>query len=110
MEPETRNLVIILGPTGVGKSRTAVDLALKFGGEIINGDSIQVYRGFDIGTDKPDLEARKDVPHHLIDAVEPGIQLLKNHPMYVSRRLSQNVIRMPWTARRSCHRTAPMGD
>lgn len=74
MEPETRNLVIILGPTGVGKSRTAVDLALKFGGEIINGDSIQVYRGFDIGTDKPDLEARKDVPHHLIDAVEPGIQ------------------------------------
>jgi tRNA dimethylallyltransferase len=74
LEPETRNLVILLGPTGVGKSRTAVDLALKFGGEIINGDSIQVYKGFDIGTDKPGLEARKGVPHHLIDAVEAGVQ------------------------------------
>lgn len=74
MEPETRNLVVLLGPTGVGKSRTAVDLALKFGGEIINGDSVQVYKGFDIGTDKPGLEARKGVPHHLIDAVEPGVQ------------------------------------
>lgn len=67
-------MVILLGPTGVGKSRTAVDLALKFGGEIINGDSIQVYKGFDIGTDKPGLEARKGVPHHLIDTVEPGVQ------------------------------------
>ncbi|MGA2532219.1 MAG: tRNA (adenosine(37)-N6)-dimethylallyltransferase MiaA [Candidatus Aminicenantales bacterium] len=74
MQPEIRNLIILLGPTGVGKSRTAVDLALKFGGEIINGDSIQVYKGFDIGTDKPGLEARKGVPHHLIDTVEPGVQ------------------------------------
>ncbi|MGZ7046047.1 MAG: tRNA (adenosine(37)-N6)-dimethylallyltransferase MiaA [Candidatus Aminicenantales bacterium] len=74
MQPETRTLIILLGPTGVGKSRTAVDLALKFGGEIINGDSIQVYKGFDIGTDKPGLEARKGVPHHLIDTVEPGVQ------------------------------------
>jgi tRNA dimethylallyltransferase len=71
---EIRSLVIILGPTGVGKSRTAVDLALKFGGEIINGDSIQVYRRFDIGTDKPSASARKGVPHHLIDSVEPGVQ------------------------------------
>lgn len=74
MESEIRNLVLVLGPTGVGKSRTAVGLALKFSGEIINGDSIQVYRGFDIGTDKPAVEARKGVPHHLIDAVEPGVQ------------------------------------
>jgi len=74
LQPEIRNLIILLGPTGVGKSRTAVDLALKFGGEIINGDSIQVYKGFDIGTDKPGLEARKGVPHHLIDTVEPGVQ------------------------------------
>jgi tRNA dimethylallyltransferase len=74
LESETPNLVIILGPTGVGKSRTSVDLALKFGGEIINGDSIQVYQGFDIGTDKPSPEDRRRVPHHLIDAVEPGVQ------------------------------------
>ena len=74
MESETRRLVIVLGPTGVGKSRTAVDLAIKFGGEIINGDSIQVYKGFDIGTDKPPAEVRGGVPHHLLDIVEPGLQ------------------------------------
>jgi len=74
LESETRRLVIVLGPTGVGKSRTAVDLAIKFGGEIINGDSIQVYKGFDIGTDKPPAEVRGGVPHHLLDIVEPGLQ------------------------------------
>jgi tRNA dimethylallyltransferase len=74
LEPEAPRLVIILGPTGVGKSRTAVDLALKFKGEIINSDSIQVYRGFDIGTDKPSPEDRRAVPHHLVDCVDPGVQ------------------------------------
>jgi tRNA dimethylallyltransferase len=74
LESETRRLILVLGPTGVGKSRTAVDLAIKFGGEIINGDSIQVYKGFDIGTDKPPAEVRGGVPHHLLDIVEPGLQ------------------------------------
>ena len=74
MDTEARRLVIILGATGVGKSRTAVGLALKFGGEIINGDSIQVYKGFDIGTDKPTSEARRAVPHHLLDVADPGVQ------------------------------------
>jgi tRNA dimethylallyltransferase len=74
LEPEILNLVIILGPTGVGKSRIAVDLALRFEGEVINGDSIQVYRGFDIGTDKPPAEARRGIPHYLIDTVEPDVQ------------------------------------
>lgn len=74
MEPEAPRLVIILGPTGVGKSRTAVDLALKLKGEIINSDSIQVYRGFDIGTDKPSPEDRRAVPHHLVDSVDPDVQ------------------------------------
>lgn len=74
MEPEAPVLVIVLGPTAVGKSRVAVDLALRFGGEIISGDSIQVYRGFDIGTDKTGPEAQRGVPHHLIDIVGPEIQ------------------------------------
>lgn len=52
----------------------AVDLALRFGGEIINGDSTQVYRGFDIGTDKPTLESRRSMRHHLIDIVDPDVQ------------------------------------
>lgn len=74
MEPEAPLLVIVLGPTAVGKSRVAVDLALRFGGEVISGDSIQVYRGFDIGTDKPGPDERRGVPHHLIDIVDPEIQ------------------------------------
>lgn len=65
---------MILGPTAVGKSRLAVALALRFRGEIINGDSMQVYRGFDIGTAKPTLEERDGVPHHLLDFVDPRSQ------------------------------------
>ncbi|HOW85569.1 MAG TPA: tRNA (adenosine(37)-N6)-dimethylallyltransferase MiaA [Candidatus Aminicenantes bacterium] len=74
MDAETAPLIIVLGPTAVGKSRVAVNLALRFGGEVISGDSIQVYRGFDIGTDKPGPEARRGVPHHLIDIVGPEAQ------------------------------------
>lgn len=74
MEPDTGDIVIVLGPTAVGKSRVAVDLALRFGGEVISGDSIQVYRGFDIGTDKPTAASRRGVRHHLIDIVGPEVQ------------------------------------
>ena len=74
MQPEAPVLIIVLGPTAVGKSRVAVDLSLRFGGEVVSGDSIQVYRGFDIGTDKPTAEARRGVPHHLIDIVGPEVQ------------------------------------
>ena len=74
MDAEAPPLVIVLGPTAVGKSRVAVDLALRFGGEIISGDSIQVYRGFDIGTDKPGPAERRGVPHHLIDIADPEAQ------------------------------------
>jgi tRNA dimethylallyltransferase len=74
LEPEAPVLVVVLGPTAVGKSRVAVELALRFGGEIVGGDSIQVYRGFDIGTDKPSPDERRGVPHHLIDVVDPTVQ------------------------------------
>jgi tRNA dimethylallyltransferase len=58
----------------VGKSATAVFLAQRYGGEIIACDSMQVYRGFDIGTDKPTPAQRRAVIHHLLDLVEPSIQ------------------------------------
>ncbi len=64
-------LVAIVGPTGVGKTRVAVALSLKVRGEIISADSRQIYRGMDIGTDKPTAEERKLVPHHLVDIVSP---------------------------------------
>jgi tRNA dimethylallyltransferase len=64
-------VVAILGPTATGKSALALALAERHQGEIINCDSTAVYRGFDIGTDKVRPEARRGIPHHLIDIVEP---------------------------------------
>jgi len=71
---KAKNLIIVLGPTGVGKSSTALKLAKKLEGEIINCDSMQVYKSFDIGTDKTPLEKRENVPHHLLDVVSPSTQ------------------------------------
>ncbi|HWH68128.1 MAG TPA: tRNA (adenosine(37)-N6)-dimethylallyltransferase MiaA [Candidatus Sulfotelmatobacter sp.] len=62
--------VMIAGPTAVGKSELALCLAERLGGEIISVDSMQVYRGMDLGTAKPLLEERARVPHHLLDVVE----------------------------------------
>jgi len=64
-------VISVTGPTCTGKSALSVLLAEKFDGEIINCDSMQVYKYFDIGTAKPDADMRKRVPHHLIDVVEP---------------------------------------
>jgi tRNA dimethylallyltransferase len=64
-------LVAVVGPTGTGKSGLALKLAEKLGGEIISADSVQVYRGFDIGTAKVSPAERRKVPHHLIDILGP---------------------------------------
>jgi tRNA dimethylallyltransferase len=64
-------LVIILGPTGVGKSEVGIDVALRIGGEIVNADSQLVYRYMDIGTAKPPASAREKARHHLIDVIDP---------------------------------------
>jgi tRNA dimethylallyltransferase len=68
---EKQKIIIITGPTASGKSFLAVELAHHFDGEIVSIDSMQVYRGMDIGTGKPSLEERKGIPHHLIDVVDP---------------------------------------
>ena len=64
-------LIVVVGPTGSGKSGLAVDLALAFGGEVVNCDSVQVYRHLNIGAAKLPEAERQGVPHHLIDIVEP---------------------------------------
>jgi tRNA dimethylallyltransferase len=64
-------LVVVCSPTATGKTRLAVELAEAAGGEIVNADSLQVYRYLDIGTAKPTREERTRVPHHLIDVVNP---------------------------------------
>ena len=81
MKPETlRNLLdairrtpgvpVVMGPTAVGKSELAFALARECGGEIVSADSMQFYRGLDIGTAKPTAEERRLVPHHLIDSMD----------------------------------------
>jgi tRNA dimethylallyltransferase len=70
-ETERPRIVILLGPTGTGKSRLAIELAEQLGGEIVSADSMQVYRYMDIGTAKPTLEDQKRVAHHLVDLVTP---------------------------------------
>ena len=68
---KTKILVAIVGPTATGKSTLGIEIAERFGGEVISCDSTAVYRGFDIGTDKVPLEDRRGIPHHLIDVVDP---------------------------------------
>lgn len=63
-------VIVIAGPTGSGKSHVALELAGRSGGEIVNYDSIQIYRGFDIGSAKPSPAERARVPHHLFDIVD----------------------------------------
>jgi len=72
--PDKNALIAIVGATGVGKSALALALAPRIGGEIISCDSMQVYKGFDIGTNKPSAEDRKKVPHHLLDILDGTAQ------------------------------------
>ena len=65
-------LLIVAGPTATGKSDSAVELALRMNGEVISADSMQVYRGMDIGSAKVTREEMRGVPHHLIDCVDPS--------------------------------------
>ncbi len=64
-------VVVVTGPTASGKTAVAIELALRFGGEIVNADSVQIYQYLDIGTAKPSLAERARVPHHLLDVVTP---------------------------------------
>lgn len=66
----TTPLIVIAGPTGAGKSELALRLAQAIGGEIVNYDSVQIYRGFDIGSAKPSRETRASLPHHLFDIID----------------------------------------
>ncbi len=62
-----QDIIVIVGPTGVGKTKLSIELAKKLDAEIINGDSVAIYKKLDIGSAKPTLEERENIPHHLID-------------------------------------------
>lgn len=65
-------IAAVVGPTASGKTALALELARSFGGEIVSCDSMQIYRGMDIGTAKPTKAEMEDIPHHMIDIVEPS--------------------------------------
>ncbi len=70
---QRRRALLLMGPTGAGKSELAIQLASRLPLEIISVDSAQVYRGMDIGTAKPDLQTRRSIAHHLIDIRDPAM-------------------------------------
>lgn len=70
--PDKPPLLVLVGPTAVGKTALAVELALHMCGEVVTADSMQVYRGLDVGTAKPTIAEMRGVPHHLIDVADPS--------------------------------------
>ena len=68
---DKQKLIVLTGPTAVGKSKLSIQLAKTIGGEIISADSMQVYKYMNIGTDKITPEKMQGVPHHLIDFMDP---------------------------------------
>lgn len=68
----TKPILVILGPTATGKSALGMQMARRLGGEIVNADALQVYRGLEIGTDKPPLAERREIRHHLVDILDPA--------------------------------------
>lgn len=72
MSESSPSIICLMGPTAVGKTELALELARRFGAEIVSVDSAQVYRGMDIGTAKPAESVRRQIPHHLIDIRDPA--------------------------------------
>ncbi len=81
-------LIVILGPTAVGKTSISIELAHRLDGEIVSADSRLLYRGMDIGTAKPTEDEIKDVPHHLIDVADPD----ENWSLAIYQRMAYRVI------------------
>jgi tRNA dimethylallyltransferase len=75
MTDPSRPLLVIAGPTATGKTAAAVELATRLDGELVGADSVQVYRGFDIGSAKPNAEELRGVAHHLIDVIDPDEEI-----------------------------------
>lgn len=92
MTAEPPRVLVIVGPTAVGKTALALALGQRFGGEVISADSRQIYRYMDIGTAKATPEERALVPHHLIDIVDPDEELTLAH----YRALAMQAIEEVW--------------
>ncbi|CAN6339155.1 unnamed protein product [Urochloa humidicola] len=88
----SNTVIVISGPTGAGKSRLALEVAKRLGGEIISADSVQVYRGLDIGSAKPSAAEMSAVPHHLIDILDTTDDYSAGSFFRDARRATQDVL------------------
>jgi tRNA dimethylallyltransferase len=84
-------LVVVLGPTASGKTALSLALAERFHGEIVNCDSVAMYREFDVGTAKPTLSARAQVPHHLVDCIEPTSHFTAGEYARLARQVLEEI-------------------
>ena len=88
MQSDKPFIIALVGPTAVGKTELSIELAKRFNGEIISGDSMQVYKHMDIGTAKINREEMADIPHHMIDILEPD----ETFSAYDFKNRAQNLI------------------
>lgn len=89
--PRDPLLVVILGPTASGKTHLSLEIAERFQGEIVNCDSVAMYREFSIGTAKPTPEERARVPHHLLDVIEPTAYTTAGEYARIAREVLQQI-------------------
>jgi tRNA dimethylallyltransferase len=85
-------VVVVLGPTASGKTALALAIARRLGGEIVNCDSVAMYREFDIGTAKPSAEERAEIPHHLLDCVDPLADVSAGEYARQARRILREIV------------------
>lgn len=93
MEARNRKLLVIVGPTAIGKSALAVEFAKKCNGEVISADSRQVYIGLNIGTDKITKKEMHGIPHHLLDVADPKKQFSVANYQKLARKKSEEIWR-----------------
>ena len=84
-------IIVVTGPTAVGKTKLSISLAKKYNGEIINADAVQVYRGLDIGSAKVTEEEKEDIPHHLFDIKMPDEEYTIYHYQKDCRRVIKSI-------------------
>ncbi len=91
MAEDRPRVIAIVGPTGTGKTELACAVARKTGAEIVSADSMQVYRGMDIGTAKPSTELRAEIPHHALDLVDPDASMSAGRWAAFARRAALEI-------------------
>lgn len=91
-------IIVIAGATASGKTKLAIDLAEEFDGEVVSADSMQIYRGMDIGTAKPDIKERRNIPHHMIDVADVGEFYSTQKYVSAARRAIEDIVSRGKTA------------